>query len=1172
MAREGQVAWTELLHRLAPLLPAERFERLRRLPASPHAEEIPSPEERRELASYILEAIRDLDSLYQTLVTYLPRYVLDLSPTPGEPHGERVTGSFIFADVTGFTALTGELSKRGTAGREEMNRLMRDLFSALIDPLLTSGGDLLIFAGDAILAYFPAYAEGRDSVWATRTALRLVQAIEPFAHLETPYGTFSLTMSAGVERGDAFAAVVGSHRRMELLISGGPVQGAMQAEGQAEPGQVFVGPGARPFLPDHLFHIHGGVVDGLREGELDDYEPVLPARRRRRATIFSRRISDLLVQLERALEQVETLTPFIPPDLFAQIVRREDIRQHPPVAIQFVNLVGIEELALGPAGPELATAVLQRYFVQAQEIVSQREGIISQVDPYARGFTLLNPFGAPTHHEGIPRLAAAAALELGRLAEQVNREFELDPPLTQRIGQTYDRIFTGEIGNPHRREYVVAGPAVNLAARLMSKAGAGQIVLDPSAWNGVQEDFLAEELEPIPLKGIPRPVPRFNLRGLQRGKSPDLTPYPLVGREQECAALAARLAAACEGEGSVVTLAGETGIGKTRLVTALISEAQERGMAVLTGHCRTFGRTMPYLPWADMVGQWFRLDEGMDLEERRRRLREQLARFDLVSSLPAFADLLGLPPAMKSLTPAPQPDTPPTGGLFARLQQSQQEEQDVSSLASLLQQRVAKAEQSSPAEGSPGASLWDLLRERASIPHALQLLLQRQAEHRPTLIVLEDVQWMDPDSRAILEALLPTLHERPLFLLITAHPETETWGEEFDLAPLEEEKAQALAGLALRAKHLAPELAGWLTQYAGGNPLFLLTYCRALRDAEAVVVDAASGTARWSGPPPQLPVSLQELLLAQVNQLNRESQEALQRGSVIGDLFPDWLLASLYGDACSPEHLAGALERAARHAFISPPPPERIHLFSNIALHNAVYETLSHSLRRAWHERLGDALAEGDERLRYERLEQMAHHYSQSENAGKAARFTRLAGDKARARQADEAALAFYGQTLAVEGDHAEIAAEQRRAHEGVGDIRTLQGEPQAAHAAYQAALEEAPPESAARLRAKMALLVPLWQEVGVDELEEECQSLPRTDALYAWLGAAQVWLLAGRGEEERAIRLARDVAQTAGKPVSSLLHEALDRLPKDAALPSYEDLIALFARTHLRHPPGERS
>ncbi len=1078
------------------MLPTALFEQLR---AAPSPTELPA-EERRDFADTLQQTINHLGSLHHTLTNFVPRYLLDLSPTPGEPHGELLEGSFIFADVTGFTALTGELSKRGAAGLEEMNRLMCTLFGALLEPLLDSGGDLLVFAGDAVLAYLPALPdqpEGQDACWAARTALRLVEAIAEFGHIRTPYGEFSLTMSAGIERGRALAAVIGVRKRMELIISGGPVQGATRAEGQGEPGQVIAGPSIFPLLRrENEFTLQGNLVAGIRGGELDDYEPVPPARHRRRiSTIFSRRIPDLIEHLQYALTQVEALAPFIPPAVFAQIAQGKDFRQHPPVAVQFVNLLGIEELALGPAGPEFATTVLQRYFVQAQEIIADREGIISHVDPYAKGFTLLNVFGAPTHHEGVPRLAASAALEAASALERVNREFALDPPLTQRTGMTYDRIFTGEIGYRHRREYVTAGPAVNLAARLMSKSDPGQIVLDAVAWNAVQADFRAEPLPPIPLKGIPEPAPRFALLGMSQGEGLRLddlrlTDYPLVGHREELALLKDRLDSASAGRGEAVALIGEVGLGKSRLVAALADYAHRSGMAILSGRCRPFTQTTPYSPWAELVGRWFGLDADKSDEERRQTLRAQLARFALPDSFPACADLLGLLPG-KSEEELQEPFRPqkPAGssGLFAKLrQQVECEPEGGAGWGDLLRKRTgqdADAEAARP----ECTSIWETLHERASISQALHALLERQALRRPTLLVIEDIQWMDDESRGILESLSAAAPEWPLFLLVTARAETDWPGERLLLSPLCATESRELAAYALRATRLESDLADWLLAQTGGSPLFILSYCHALRDADAVMVDPVSGAARWSGPPPKLPLSLQEALLARVNRLDQMAQEALRRGAVIGVAFSEQLLkhvSSTYAqDALPTDRLNEALDQAARRGLISPPPPAQSYSFSSQALHEAIYATLSHARRRVWHERVGDYLArssgEYEEPTRYERLEQVAYHYSRSGAFHKAARFNRLAGDKARARRADETALALYAQVEeAARGleDGEEVAAELWRAQEGIGDIRALRGESEAARSAYGAALqnESLQAQDARRLRAKLALLAPL--------------------------------------------------------------------------------------------------
>jgi class 3 adenylate cyclase len=1163
---EIRVTWVDLLHRLAPLLPADLFTRLRVFSSLT----VLSAEEERTLASCLLEAISALDSLHHTLTNFLPRYLLDLSPKPGQAHGELLEGSFIFADVTGFTALTGELSRRGTAGREEMNRLMGALFAALLDPLLNSGGDLLIFAGDAVLAVFPARPEGQDARWATRTALRLVEAITPFAHLETPYGTFSLTMSAGIERGAAFAAVVGSQQRMDFLISGGPVQGAMRAEGEAEPGQVFAGQGVLPYLRPDEFILRGHVVEGILGGELSDYEPPPPARRRRRiSAIFSRRIPDLLEHLDTALKQVEALVPFIPPDLFTQIASGEDIRQHPPVAIQFVNVLGLEEIALGPAGPGQAASVFQRYFVQAQEVVADREGIISQVDPYADGFTLLNPFGAPTHHEGVPRLAASAALELDRVLDEVNQEFDLDPPLRQRAGLTYARIFTGEIGYQHRREYVVAGPAVNLAARLMSKSEPGQIVLDPVAWEAVQGDFVADALPPIPLKGIAEPVPRFLLQGVRKGKGLRIADYPIVGCRREQAVLETLLDEAVAGRGGAMALVGESGYGKNLLAAHVTDLCRSREMAVLVGRCQPFTQFTLYSPWKGMIDGWLELGEGMTYEERREQLQERLAQLDMTQSLPAFADLLELSTVPLSSRPTRVADDQGRdifADLQARMEQVKHEDGDGGQdwRASLAKQ-AARVEKFPRPEGK-APSIWDVVRERASISYALYLFLERLALQVPTLVVIEDIHWMDSDSWQVLDSVARTACASPLLVLVTSRPGSDWGGDRIMLTPLSDDDSQALAALVLRAVRLEPDLVTWLLERVRGNPLFIISYCRALRDADAVVVDPATGEARWSGPPPPLPLSLQELLLAQVERLGKETREVLRRAAIIGTTFPVWLLAHLCEDVVPVGRLTDALEEAARDALIAPPPFAQAHTFSSQSLYDAIYATLSHAVRRDWHERAGDRLAQTDDSTRYERLEQIAYHYSRGGDAYKAAHFTRLAGDKARARQADDAALAFYTQALSV-AEGADV--DRRLAHEGIGDVRALQGEGEAAIGAYRAALEGASPEDVQRLEAKLALSAPLVGPADPELLEEAQHRLPSSASLRLWLGAALCWIRAERGELEAAAAVCQSLPSPAEGAAGGFLQEMLADVDRGEPVPSYSDFFALFAPSYLRLSPG---
>jgi tetratricopeptide (TPR) repeat protein len=292
----------------------------------------------------------------------------------------------------------------------------------------------------------------------------------------------------------------------------------------------------------------------------------------------------------------------------------------------------------------------------------------------------------------------------------------------------------------------------------------------------------------------------------------------------------------------------------------------------------------------------------------------------------------------------------------------------------------------------------------------------------------------------------------------------------------------------------------------------------------------------------------------------------MRRGAIIGATFPTWLLANLCDDTFESDDLNGALDLASRRAIVAPPPPRPAHTFSSQSLHTAIYTTLSHGKRQEWHEEVGDSLANTDQPTQYERLEQIAYHYGLSGNAYKAAHFARLAGDKARARQADEAALSFYSQALNVT-DGKKVAAEQRLAREGIGDIRALRGEFEPADDSYQTALEGAPTRDKHRLKAKLALIAPLVGPAKTELLEKAQQTLSPSDPLHPWLGAALVWLHAEAGQKETATALCQEALSPANEPIRGVLQRALEKLQADEPLRPFDDLFALFARSNLRQP-----
>lgn len=1134
--------WSNILPRLARHLPAGQFNSLRALPENLDELGDNAPP---DAARLLLNANRTLEPLHRVLVQYMPRYLVELDPRPGQPHGKLIEGSFIFADVTGFTALTELLSQQGHArGRELMNQIMNRLFTEILDPLIASGGDLLIFAGDAALVYFPKQDDDQDVPQAIRAALRMERAIIPFASFETEYGQCSLTMSAGVERGVAYAGVVGTEQRMELLVSGPGIDGAMEAETLAEPGRVALGKQARAIAGAQFTLNEAQVVDNLGDA-LGEYEISLPTRKRGSSVIFGMDIGEVLQSVEAELERVEKLAPFLPEDMLAHLVNtdrhRRLVSEFRPVAVQFIHIVGLEKLAVSH-GPELATQVFQRYFVRAEEIVTQHEGIISQIDAYSGGFFLLNTYGTPRAHEGTTRYAVSAALQLTKAIERVNQEFNLSQPLQQRGGITYGLVFNGEIGAKYRRESVVAGPAVNRAARLMSKAQFGQIILDTEIWNEVQSAFVGERLPSVKLKGIEGEVVIVNVHELRRGTRLQPPERPPLGRDAEQQRLTRALAALTQSrQGSVWNIHGETGIGKTMLVQDLAEIARRQELTILTGRCQPHGKHIPLFVWVDLLTGWLDVDESADFARQRAQLVAELKTLGLSDVEKAITNLLSFSEtelSTRTTTPAPSEKTPKTAPPAA--ESPKPASAPMGGLSALLESRLAQAKPQ-----SSGKTMWKRLEERISGPRVIIQVLQELAKRRPLLVILEDIHWLDRESAALLEKVLERMVDLPIMFVFTGRQMPMMEGARpLALAGLSNQAITQVAQRAFGGRSLDNSLADWICTKANGNPLYAQELCYALQQAKAILLDRETGEVRWTRQAPALPLSLHELLLARLDELPLPQQRLLKRAAVMGMSFEAEGLLRLCRERMSEQEAEIALDRVVQANFLSEA-ANRNYRFNHPLMQEAVYATLSFAQRQAWHTHIGNWLLE---RNPDQFLELIAYHHLRGTDAVKAAQFARKAGDRARQQGAYEGATEYYEQVLALDDAP---ATEKMAAAESKGDMLVLQRFYESATQVYAQAVELG------------SLNAPGKRAIVSGRLEqlEQTEFPPK---LRAWAEGSRAWLLAQNGQMESALRAAQTALKSAEDSAREAVEVLVQTLKTGNPVGPYEEWLQKFTQSVL--------
>jgi adenylate cyclase len=1103
-----------------------------------------------EFARIQAELFDALQSLQHNLGTYLPSSLVLSQPTPGVPRGGFLEGTSLFVDVNGFTPLAERLRALGEEGAERLNRMINDLFTALLDPLSRSRGELLIFAGDAVLAYFPAMDEAKDAVWAAQAGLRMARAIASFGQGPEP-----LSVSVGLARGRFFAAQVGTAERMEYVVTGGPIQQAMQAEKRATPRQVSLAPGLETLLA-HRFQLkpigdgYHTVADDLND-DLDDFELSAELTQQH---LQSNRVPDhdpapMTQNIANTLVHIEAMVPFFPPNVLRRIVAHQRDRQFPGehrlVAVMFVNLRGFEALidALGPERLPQLVYWADRYFLEAQETLAGCGGLMTHVDPYEQGFTLLCPFGAPLADEDTPHRATAAALRLNEKLRLLNGDLQADLQaqiahadslakdalaqnqeraeeiqLTHHIGITYGPIYTGQVGWQERREYVVVGDDVNLSARLMSKAKANQILISGWVHDRVRQAFECRPLEPMALKGKAKPVTVYAVERRVPASAwlREAAVGPLVGRDEQLAALESALDRLEQGQGGVLSLVGETGMGKTRLIAELALRARYWDISLLAGRCLSYAQGNPYTPWIEGLWRWFELDTAADKSERRARVYQTLKQIRLGQLAETLCALLGLPETEAATPRRARPLRPQSrldlySILEERIAQATPTRQD---LHLTLAWRLAERD---PALAADIPSTWEHLGKRIHPDEALLTMFAEIAQRdKPVLFLVEDLQWADRASWRPLVDLAQATSHHPIFVLVTARPgqiekqwQAENDAERLVLTGLDWADTSKLVTQLIRAREAAPELVSWLHERARGNPLFTSQLLYALAGADGLSTEAETGRVTLSKTLPKLPITVREIMLSRVDQLSEETRNVVKLASVIGDTIPLELLAHLAREAgvAGGARLVDHLKELADRSLLNPAPPAPEFTFVHPLLQEAVYSSVPYVQRRRWHHAIADYLAQGDAEMVHQHLEALAYHYKHSDDPIPGVHYNRSAGDKARARQAWEEALNYYQAAIDISAREPMLSEERSRGYERLGDVFALTGRYVEAASAYEGALVES--SRTVRVEGKLGLICPL-----LDHMDEATQRMTRAwdeldleDSLRPWLATALGWL-----------------------------------------------------------------
>lgn len=902
-----------------------------------------------------------------SLHAYLPQDRLR-ALARGETLPDRTFGSALFADISGFTPLTEALrdSLGPRRGAEEMTRYLNSLYSELIAEVERFEGSVIDFAGDAIMCWFDS-AEDFAEARAVQCALAFQQVLRSFNTITLPDGVESvLAVKVAVATGPARRLVVGDPaiKRLDAL-AGATVTRTSAGESVSHKGEVLADEatiqalGADLSLGERRTFSESESV--IKFAVVKDFHGVIAPRAKMDAA---------------DLPPDETLKIWLHDVVYAREQSGQDMMtEFRPCVAMFVRFSGIDYDS-EEAGEQLNSLV---QLMQAR--VKRFGGTFFQISIGDKGSYAYINIGALGLHEDDCRRAVKLALALREAAQSLGFIAPLQIGITQGI------MFIGWYGASTRKSFGAQGDDVNLAARLMTTAAPGEILISGRVRKTVAEEFTLDARPPMHVKGKTEPIPVYSVLGIQQKRSVRLQEpaygLPMIGRSSELETISQKLALALKGRGQIVGITAEAGMGKSRLAAEGIRLAYRNKLTGYAGACKSDGVNTPYLVWNAVWNAIFDLDPAMPIRKQIRSIE-----LDLEDRAPENLDAL---PLLGSVLGVPLPENDFTSVLQPKDRKSQ--------LETLL---VKCLEFSARDAAEDGGGL---------------------------LLALEDLHWIDPVSSDLLELVAQAIENLPVLILLTYRPPDDgnvhlsmerikAMGHFTEIKLTDLNAAESEQIIRGKLAQLFPEQRGGvsrllierITNRAQGNPFYVEELLNYLHDTGVDLRD----TDAWSSL--ELPTSLHSLILSRIDQLTPSQQLSLKVASVIGRVFRFDHLRDYYPGLGDIEQVKKDLQAMNRLdlTILETPEPELTYIFKHLVTHEVGYESIAYATRAKLHGQYAHYLEESHPDQVESLAPQLALHFEKAQVQDKARHYLIKAGEQAASNFANDEALSYFNRALAL--------------------------------------------------------------------------------------------------------------------------------------------------------------
>lgn len=638
------------------------------------------------------------------------------------------------------------------------------------------------------------------------------------------------------------------------------------------------------------------------------------------------------------------------------------------VTVFFADVAGFTSLS-ERLDPEEVHQIMDGCFKILMDQIHRYEGTINQFT----GDGVMALFGAPLSHEDHAQRACHAALATQEALKdyglKVKREFDVD--FKMRIGLNSGPVVVGAIGDDLRMDYTAVGDTTNLAARMESMADPCHVNMTENTHRLVKKYFKISSLGKTDIKGKKEPQEIYDLEGLgdirsrlEASAAKGLTKF--VGRDHEISMLLHVFNKSKEGSGQVVSIVGEAGVGKSRLILEARSRITYEHRSI-KGRCTQYGDKIPFFPWLELFKSSLDILDCDPEEVIIRKLESGLSNIDkgLISKIPAFRDLLSLSVKDKEW------------------------------------------ENLEPKE------------KRYGIFEAIRDFFISLSKQGPVILTIDNIHWIDKTSEELLNYFIEWIPRSKVLLLLPFRPEyNHSWGnksfyQNINLSQLSQDSSRELIKALFSNGRVMVELEDFILRSATGNPLFIeeLTYnliesgTVQEKDGQYLVIQDISKL--------EVPDTVQGIIAARMDRLQDDIKRTLQIASVIGKKFAFQILQTI---SETGKELKDYLLQLQHLEFIYEKNlfPELEYVFRQAVTQEVAYGSLLMNKRKEIHLRTAKAIEVAYEAQLEEFYELLAYHYSRSDDKENAFKYLKLSGDKATRNHSAWEAFELYKSAMEI--------------------------------------------------------------------------------------------------------------------------------------------------------------